>query len=100
MTMLWLSGIVHWGSFGLLRRWQSSPTLPTHWNLPLLLFPVPEDKFQLKGWCFDSGEEIQTKSQAVIRTLPWNDFQQCFWSWKSHWDHCINAKGDYCKGDR
>jgi hypothetical protein len=66
---------------------------------PLLLFPISEDKLKLKGWHFDNSEEIQTESQDMMKTLIWNDFQQWFWSWKSRWDHCINAKGDYCEGD-
>jgi len=55
---------------------------------------------EAQGVTFDSSEEIQTELQDVMKTLTRNDFQQCFWSWKSCWDHCINAKGDYCKGDR
>jgi hypothetical protein len=34
----------------------------------------------------------------MMKKLMRDDFQQCFRSWKSHWDH-INAKGDYFEGD-
>jgi hypothetical protein len=44
-------------------------------------------------------EEIQAKSQDVMKILTQNDFQKCFWSWKYHWDWCINADGDYFEGD-
>jgi hypothetical protein len=56
-------------------------------------------KLKIKGQCFDSTEEIQTESQDVMKTLTQNDFQQCFQSWKSRWDHRIKAQGDYCEGN-
>jgi hypothetical protein len=59
-------------------------------------FLFPKMKLKLKRRRSDSTEEIQTK---VTKTLMRNDFQQCFRSWKSCWDHCINAEGDYLKGD-
>jgi hypothetical protein len=54
---------------------------------------------KLKGRRFDSIEEIQTESQDVLNTLTRNDFQQCFRSWKSSWNRCVNAEGDYFEGD-
>jgi hypothetical protein len=56
-------------------------------------------KLKLKGRRFDSIEEIQTESQDVLNTLTRNDYQQCFRSWKSRWNRCINAEGDYFEGD-
>jgi hypothetical protein len=56
-------------------------------------------KLKLQWQCFDSIEEIQTESQDVMKTLTWNDFQQCFQPWKSHLNRSINAKGDYFEGD-
>jgi hypothetical protein len=41
-------------------------------------FLSPEMKLKLKGWCFDSIEEIQTKSQDMMKMLKQNGFQQCF----------------------
>jgi len=42
---------------GLLRRWQSSTTLPTHQTLPLAFFFLfLKMKLKLKGWHFDSSE--------------------------------------------
>jgi len=46
----------------------------------------------------DRIEEIQTELQDVMM-LKWNDFQQCFRSWKSCWDRCNNAEVDYFLGD-
>jgi hypothetical protein len=56
-------------------------------------------KVKLKGRHFESIEEIQAESQDVMKMLMQNDFQQCFRSWKSRWDRCINAEGDYFEGD-
>jgi hypothetical protein len=52
-------------------------------------------KLKLKRRRFDSTEEIQTESQNAMKTLTRNDFQKCFLSWKSRWNRCILAKGDY-----
>ena len=74
-------------------------------HLPYSLDRAPCDfflflkmKLKLKGWCFDSIEEIQTELQDVMKMLTWNDFQQCFPSWKSCWDRCNNAEVDYLPG--
>jgi len=65
---------------------------------PPIFFLFPKMKLKLKGRCFDSIKEIQTISQNVMKTLTQYDFQKCFQSWKSHWNHCINAKGTTSKG--
>jgi hypothetical protein len=57
-------------------------------------------KLKLRGKRFESTEEIQAESQDVMKMLMQNDFQQCFQSWKSCWDPCINAERDYFEGDR
>jgi len=62
-------------------------------------FLFPQMKLKLKGRCFDSIEEIQTKLQDMIEMLMQNDFQQYCQSWKSCRDHCVNAEGDCLKGD-
>jgi hypothetical protein len=54
---------------------------------------------KLKGRRFESIEKIQAESQNVMKMLTQNDWQQCFQSWKSHWDCCINAEGDYFEWD-
>jgi len=57
-------------------------------------------KPQLKGWRFISVEEIQAESQQVQNTLTLADFNECFQKWQNHWDHCIQAQGDYFEDDR
>jgi hypothetical protein len=44
-------------------------------------------------------EKIHAESQDVIDTLTFDNFQGCMKSWKTNWDHCIQAQGDYFKGD-
>jgi hypothetical protein len=62
-------------------------------------FLLRKMKLKFKGQRFDSIEETQPESQGMMKMLMLNDFQQCFLSWKSHWDRCINAEGDYFKGE-
>jgi len=62
-------------------------------------FLFPEIKLKLKLGRFDSIEMIQNKSQDVMKTLRRNVLQQCFRSWKSRWNRCISADGDYLNGD-
>jgi hypothetical protein len=56
-------------------------------------------KLKLKGRRFDSINKIQTVSQDVMKTLMQYDFQKCLRSWKSRWNRCNNAKGDYFEED-
>jgi hypothetical protein len=56
-------------------------------------------KLKLKGQRYDSSEQIQIKSQNVMKKLTQNDFQKCFLSRKSRWNRCISAEGDYFKGN-
>jgi transposase len=66
---------------------------------PCDFFLFSKIKLKLNRRRFESIEDIQAESQDVMKMLTQNDFQQCFQSWKSHWDRCINAEGDYIEGD-
>jgi hypothetical protein len=59
----------------------------------------PKMKLWLKGWHFVSIEEIQAKSQQVLNTLTLADFNDYFQKWQNHWNRCIQAQGDYFKGN-
>ena len=59
------------------------------------LFP----KFWMKGWRFDTIEEIQEESERVLDTIPKRDFQRCFQARQKCWDYCIHTKGEYFEGD-
>ena len=54
---------------------------------------------KLKGRRFQTFEEIQAESQAVLNTLRENDFQECFKNWQRRWDRCQASEGDYFEGD-
>jgi len=41
-----------WGSYWLLRTRLSSPTLPTHWTSPPVIFPVPKDEIEAQRVTF------------------------------------------------
>jgi len=53
----------------------------------------------LKGWCFIYIEESQAESQQVLNTQMLADFNECFPKWQNRWDRCMQALGDYFKGD-
>jgi hypothetical protein len=59
---------------------------------PWDFFLFPKMILKLKGWRFGSTGEIRAELQDV-KMLTQNDFQQCFRSWKSRWDCCINEEG-------
>ena len=54
---------------------------------------------KLNGRIFQTLEEIQAESQAVLNTLRESDFQECFKNWKRRWDPCQASEGDYFEGD-
>ena len=51
------------------------------------------------GRRFQTLEEIQAESQAVLNTLRENDFQECLKNWQRRWDRCQASEGDYFEGD-
>ena len=52
-------------------------------------------KMKFNGRRFQTLEEIQAESQAVLDTLQENDFQECFKYWQRRWDRCESSEGDY-----
>jgi len=62
-------------------------------------FLFPKLKMKLKGRKFQTLEEIQAESQAVLNTLRVKVFQECFKSWQRRWDRCQASEGDYFEGD-
>ena len=55
---------------------------------PSDFFLFPKLKMKLKGWRFQTLEEIQAESQAILNMLRENDFQECFKNWQRRWDCC------------
>ena len=66
---------------------------------PSDFFLFPKLKMKHKGRRFQTLEEIQVESQAVLNTLRDNDFQECFKNWQSRRDRCQASEGDYFEGD-
>jgi len=66
---------------------------------PSDFFLSPKLKVKLKGQRFQTLEEIQVESQAVLNTLRQNDFQECLKNWQRICDRCQASEGDYFKGD-
>jgi hypothetical protein len=56
-------------------------------------------KLKLKGYQFDTNEEIQAELQTVLDTLTEKDFQEAFQKWRSQWDWCLHVGGNYFAGD-
>jgi len=56
-------------------------------------------KMKLKWRRFQTLEEIQAESQAVLNALRENDFQECFKNWQRRCDRCQSSEGDYFEGD-
>ena len=56
-------------------------------------------KMSLKGRRFNTIEEIQSESQAVLNTVQESDFHAAFLALQDRWARCIDAEGDYFEGD-
>lgn len=59
----------------------------------------PKMKLKLKSHYFETIDQIQMESQAILDSLQEDDFQNAFKSWKRRWEHCISSKGDYFEVD-
>ena len=68
-------------------------------HAPSDFFLFPKLKMMLKGRKFQTLEEIQAESQAVLNTLRENDFHECFKNWQRCWDRCQASEWDYFESD-
>jgi transposase len=66
---------------------------------PSDFFLFPKMKLKLKGRRFVTIEQIQAESQRVFDSLTEKDFQETFQKWRSLWDRCLHAGGNYSEGD-
>lgn len=62
-------------------------------------FLFPRTKSVVKGTHFESIEAIQAAVTRVIGDIPVEAFQKCYEAWKTRWNRCIAAQGDYFEGD-
>ena len=56
-------------------------------------------KRPLRGYRFESIEEIQTATKKELKAIPKEDYAACFENWKKRWHMCIASGGDYFEGD-
>ena len=66
---------------------------------PCGFFLFAKMKLKLKGRRFDTTEETKAKWWRVLDTLTIKDFQEAFQKWRSRWDRCLHAAGNYFEGD-
>jgi len=63
-------------------------------------FLFPKIKEILKGRHFDDTDDIWSNTTAALKTIPQNQFQNCFDGWTRCWHWCIASQGDYFEGER
>uniref|UniRef100_A0A6P7G1Y0 Protein GVQW3-like n=1 Tax=Diabrotica virgifera virgifera TaxID=50390 RepID=A0A6P7G1Y0_DIAVI len=56
-------------------------------------------KSVVKGTHFESITDIQAAVTRVLADIPVEAFQKCYEAWKTRWNRCIAAQGDYFEGD-
>ena len=66
---------------------------------PADFYLFPKLKFSLKGYRYDSIEDIQANMERVLNTLRKENFQECFQKWKHRWSRCVQTQGDYFEED-
>lgn len=58
-------------------------------------FLFPRIKRQLKGHRFDSVEAVQAATTRALYSIPEDDFQEAFVTWKARYQKCVDAQGTY-----
>ncbi len=59
----------------------------------------PKIKQQLKGFRFQSRDDIMQNATDQLKVLSPDEFETCFEQWKHRWVKCVNAQGAYFEGD-
>jgi len=59
----------------------------------------PKLKNALKGQRFVHLSDIQRNVKTLLRGIPENDFQDCFWQWHHRLTKCTASQGEYFEGD-
>jgi hypothetical protein len=63
---------------------------------PSDFFLFPKIKEVLKGRHFD---DIRSNTMAALKTIPQNQFQNCFEGWTRRWHWCIASEREFFEGD-
>jgi hypothetical protein len=58
----------------------------------------PKIKEILKGRYFDGIDDIRSNTTAALKTIPQNQFQNCFEGLTRRWYQCIASQGEYLEG--
>jgi hypothetical protein len=66
---------------------------------PCEFFQFPRMKMDLKGKRFQNVEEMKEKTMEALKTITFQEFQNCFEQWKKSWDKCTDYQGQYFEGD-
>ncbi|GFX41061.1 uncharacterized protein TNCV_2217591 [Trichonephila clavipes] len=66
---------------------------------PCDFFVFPTVKSCLKGIHFTSVEEVQAKTENILKGLPKTLFQNCYQQRQHRMQKCVNDEGNYFEGD-
>jgi len=59
----------------------------------------PKLKNALKGQRCADLSDIQRNVKMLLRGIPEDSFQDCFWQWQHCLTKCIASQGEYFEGD-
>jgi histone-lysine N-methyltransferase SETMAR len=71
----------------------------SHDLAPCDFWLFPKLKNALKGQTFADLSDIQRNVKMLLRGIPENDPQDCFWQWHHRLMKCIASQGEYFEGD-
>ncbi|GFX18953.1 uncharacterized protein TNCV_322581 [Trichonephila clavipes] len=66
---------------------------------PCDFFLFPTVKSFLKGTHFTSIEEVQAKTENLLKGLPKSSFQNYYQQWQHRMQKSVNAEGNYFESD-
>ncbi|XP_029163429.1 protein GVQW3-like [Nylanderia fulva] len=62
---------------------------------PADFFLFPRVKRELKGKHLETLDNIQNTTTRCFNSIPKSEFQMAYDAWKTRWQRCIDAEGDY-----
>ena len=66
--------------------------------VPCDFFLFPRIKKELKEKRFDKVENLARAVQAVVESIPKEDYENSFQSWRNRLERCIEFNGEYFEG--
>ena len=66
---------------------------------PTDFFLFPKIKEILKRRHCDDTDDIRSNKTAALKSIPQNQFQNCFEGWARRWHRCIASQGECFEGD-